>query len=796
MRRMLINAQSEELRVAIIQNGLLVDLDIERPDIEQKKSNIYKGRISSIEPSLNAVFVDYGSERHGFLPVKEIAKEYFNLSDDGQLRNIDIQKALRLGQEILIQVDKEERGTKGAALTTFISLAGSYLVLMPNNPRAGGISRRIEGDEREELRDRLNNLNIPEGMGIIIRTAGVTRNTEELQWDLAYLLRYWDAIKQAAELKKAPYLIHQESDVIIRAIRDNLRHDVTEIIIDEPTAFDRAKAYLEQIRPDFADRIKLYTESLPLFSYLQVERQIEMAYQREVHLPSGGSIFIDLTEALVSIDINSAKATRGGNIEETALHTNLEAAEEIARQLRIRDIGGLVVIDFIDMVNIKNQRDVENRLRDSLQMDRARIQIGRISRFGLLEMSRQRLRSSLNRSIHTTCPRCNGQGSVRSVESLAHSIVHLIQEQAVKMHNIEIQVQVPVDVASYILNENRLALSNIEKETNVEVIIIPNEHLESPNYSIKHVKIDPNSKSPASYKLVKFPKTDTVSASRESVTKTVIEPAINEFLAPTAKTGMTPQKPENTGLLKRIIGAVFGPSPDDHAPKKAEQPRAVTPPATERTSDNNNKRRPNNNQQNRRNNPRQHSRDRAQDNNNEQRDDDHRRDDSPREERQHRDERQPRDDQRRDGNRRNDRQQRDDRRPRRERSESHADNKAEDTFVPMQMDAPPAAPKETPAVIEQPVIAATPAPVVAPTPAPTPTPQVHLVTEPSPLEKDTVALQQVRGRGDQTQEEIQARVREQLKEIRSETTKTGHYKGLGADEAGLQQVKTKQDDKK
>ena len=797
MRRMLINAQSEELRVAIIQNGLLVDLDIERPDIEQKKSNIYKGRISSIEPSLNAVFVDYGSERHGFLPVKEIAKEYFNLSDDAHLRNIDIQKALRLGQEILVQVDKEERGTKGAALTTFISLAGSYLVLMPNNPRAGGISRRIEGDEREELRDRLNNLSIPEGMGIIIRTAGVTRNTEELQWDLAFLLRYWDAIKQAAELKKAPYLIHQESDVIIRAIRDNLRHDVTEIIIDEPTAFDRAKSYLEQIRPDFADRIKLYTESLPLFSYLQVERQIEMAYQREVHLPSGGSIFIDLTEALVSIDINSAKATRGGNIEETALHTNLEAAEEIARQLRIRDIGGLVVIDFIDMVNIKNQRDVENRLRDSLQMDRARIQIGRISRFGLLEMSRQRLRSSLNRSIHMTCPRCNGQGSVRSVESLAHSIVHLIQEQAVKMHNIEIQVQVPVDVASYILNENRLALSNLEKETNVEVIIIPNEHLESPNYSIRHVKLDPNSKSPASYKLVKFPKTDAVSTSRESVTKSVIEPAINEFLAPTSKTGMTPQKPESTGLFKRIIGAVFGPSPDDHAPKKAEQPRAATPApaATERATDHN-KRRPNNNQQGgRRNNPRQQqSRDHAQDND-EQRDDDNRRDDHPREERQHRDERQPRDDQRRDGNRRNDRPQRDDRRPRRD--DTRTEKKADDAFVPMQMGAP--TPKEAPAVIEQqPVVAAViPTPVVAPAaPTPTPAPQINLVTEPSPLEKESVALQQVRGRGDETQEEIQARVREQLKEIRSETTKTGNYKGLGADEAGLQQVKTKQDDKR
>lgn len=793
MRRMLISAKSQELRVAIVQNGLLVDLDIERPDIEQNKSNIYWGRISSIEPSLNAVFVDYGRERHGFLPVKEIAKEYFNLNDDNQLRHIDIQKALRIGQEILVQVDKEERGTKGAALTTFISLAGSYLVLMPNNPRAGGISRRIEGDEREELRERLNNLNIPEGMGIIIRTAGVTRNTEELQWDLAFLLRYWDAIKQATNLKKAPYLIHEESDVIIRAIRDNLRHDVAEIIIDDPTAFDRAKNYLEQVRPDFASRIKLYSESLPLFSYLQVERQIEMAYQREVHLPSGGSIFIDLTEALVSIDINSAKATRGGNIEETALHTNLEAAEEIARQLRIRDIGGLVVIDFIDMVNPKNQRDVENRLRDSLQMDRARIQIGRISRFGLLEMSRQRLRSSLNRSIHNTCPRCNGQGSVRSVESLAHSIVHLIQEQAVKMHNIEIQVQVPIDVASYILNENRATLSTIEKETNVQVIIIPNEHLESPNYSIKHVKIDPHSKSPASYKLVKLPKLDGVTSSKDISTKAFTEPAINEFLATTGiKPDIAPhkQKTAQSGLMKRILGAVFGAAPENNPPKKSEQPRSETPSSTEKpeqrhtkkpvstqpqrerrqSSNTSNSRSSSNNSQNQgqgRRHPhsRQQSREQLGHNDN----NPHNRRDEPSSQRRH-------DEPKHDHHRR----------------EEHQDNQhkreplQEETHI---------TPVNMPNPVEKPVVVQKQTPVTpaAPPVATTAPPAMHLVKEPSPLETATTTLTQVRSRGDHTQEEIQARIKEQLKEIRSETTAVVHYGGLGGNGEALQQVKTKQD---
>lgn len=603
MKRMLINAQSEELRVAIIKDGLLIDLDIERPEIEQKKSNIYKGKISSIEPSLNAVFVDYGSERHGFLPLKEISREYFNISEDENLKNIDLQKTLRLGQEVVVQIDKEERGTKGAALTTFITLAGSYLVLMPNNPRAGGISRRIEGDDRDHLRDLLNGLELPEGMGVIIRTAGVNRNVDELKWDLNFLLRYWDAIKQAATMKKGHYLIHQESDVIIRAIRDNLRQDTSEIIIDEPKAFERARNYVAQIRPDFVERIKLYEDTLPLFSQFQVERQIEMAYQREVHLPSGGSIVIDHTEALVAIDINSARATKGGNIEETACQTNLEAAEEISRQLRIRDIGGLVVIDFIDMMQNKNQREVENKLRESLELDRARIQIGRISRFGLLEMSRQRLRSSLASSIHVTCPRCDNQGTIRGVESLAHSIVHLVQEQAVKTNNIQIQVQVPIDVATYILNEQRDVIEAIQKETAAKILIVPNQYLESPQYQIKHVPTDQIHKVDSSYKLVKFPKADNNTTSNTKTTKRTVEPAINEFLSKTLPPA--PSAKSQTSLIKRIWDMMIGSSSDSaktttkKQPSRTTQSRSRTRPQhakTNNTNNNNNRRRRNPNQ--------------------------------------------------------------------------------------------------------------------------------------------------------------------------------------------------------
>ncbi len=558
---MLINAtQSDELRVAIIDDALLMDLDIERAGQKQKKSNIYKGRITSIEPSLGAVFVDYGSERHGFLPLKEISCEYF-LTDVENSKNIDIRKVLREGQELVIQIEREERGTKGAALTTFISLAGSYLVLMPNNPRAGGISRRIEGDERDYLKETIGKLDVPEGMGAIIRTAGVGKSLDELKWDLEVLLSYWEAIKQAAIAKPGPYLIHQESDVIIRAIRDYLRKDIEEIIVDEPNAHERARNYLSQIRLDFLSRLKLYNNPLPLFSCFQIEQQIEEAYQCEVSLPSGGSMVIDMTEALIAIDINSAKATKGGNIEETAYNTNLEAAEEIARQLRIRDIGGLIVIDFIDMTSSKHQRDVENRLRKALQFDRARIQIGRISRFGLLEMSRQRLRSSLNRDTQITCPRCLGHGSIRAVESMALSIIHLIQEYTSNAKDLTIQVQLPLDIATYLLNEKRDIIKNIEDHGQAEIIIIPNAHLESPHYQIKEIKSESNRVIP-SYRLAKIPKIEAAVKKTFNAKKTV-EPVINEFLSTHTPASRKP----HGGVIRRLWNIIFNSDDPTTAPK-------------------------------------------------------------------------------------------------------------------------------------------------------------------------------------------------------------------------------------
>jgi len=582
MKRMLINAtQPDEVRVAITDDALLIDLDIERPGIEQKKSNIYKGQITSIEPSLGAVFVDYGSERHGFLPLKEISQEYFFQYDGMNLENLDINKVLKVGQEIVIQVDKEERGTKGAALTTFISLAGSYLVLMPNNPRAGGISRRIEGDERDELRDAINQLTIPDGMGLIVRTAGVGRSKEELEWDLSVLLRYWDAIYQAAQIKPAPYLIHQESNVIIRAIRDYLRHDISEVIIDDPKAFEQTRNYINQVRPDFIDRVKLYSDHFPLFSRFQIERQIENAYQREVRLPAGGSIVIDHTEALVSVDINSARATKGGSIEETAYNTNLEAADEIARQLRIRDLGGLVVIDFIDMTLNKNQREVENRLRTALHQDRARIQIGRISRFGLLEMSRQRLRAPLAHTIHVTCPRCEGRGTVRGVESLGLSIIHLIQENAARTTNVTLQVQLPVEVATYLLNEKRNALKSIEDHSKITVVIVPNQHLQSPQYHLKEVR-DEHGKGVPSYRLTKIPKPEAVAPRKTALTKEAAEPAISEFLT-TAVSVQAPssRKAAGSGVIKRLWDMMFGEAePKKAARKPGRKPQARRPRTT------------------------------------------------------------------------------------------------------------------------------------------------------------------------------------------------------------------------
>lgn len=488
MKRMLINAtQKEELRVALVDGQRLFDLDIENPGFEQKKSNIYKGKITRVEPSLEAAFVDYGAERHGFLPLKEISRDYFPADYVFQGRP-NIKDIIQEGQEVIVQVSKEERGNKGAALTTFISLAGSYLVLMPNNPRAGGISRRIEGDERLELKEALDCLDVPDDVGLIVRTAGVGKSPEELQWDLKVLLHHWDAIKKAAESRPAPFLIHQESDVIVRAIRDYLRRDIGEILIDNKKVFEKAKNHIRLVRPDFINRVRLYEGEVPLFSHYQIESQIESAFQREVRLPSGGSIVIDVTEALTAIDINSSRSTRGGDIEETALNTNLEAADEIARQLRLRDLGGLIVIDFIDMTPVRHQREVENRIREATRQDRARIQFGRISRFGLLEMSRQRLSPSLSEASSHVCPRCQGTGKVRDNESIALSILRLLEEEAIKENTAQVHTIVPVEVASYLLNEKRKAISSIEKRHDVQVIVVPTESMETPHFSVYRLR--------------------------------------------------------------------------------------------------------------------------------------------------------------------------------------------------------------------------------------------------------------------------------------------------------------------
>jgi ribonuclease E len=488
MKRMLINAtQPEELRVALVDGQRLYDLDIESGAREQKKSNIYKGRITRVEPSLEAAFVDFGSDRHGFLPLKEVSREYFKKGAEGRA---NIKDALTEGQEVIVQVEKEERGNKGAALTTFISLAGRYLVLMPNNPRAGGISRRIEGEERNELREALNGLNAPVDMGLIVRTAGLGRSSDEMQGDLDYLMQLWAAIKEASLDRAAPFLIYQESNVIIRAIRDYLRQDIGEVLIDSVEAQEEALSFIRQVMPQYESKIKLYEDSVPLFNRFQIESQIETAFQRVVTLPSGGSIVIDPTEALVSIDINSARATKGADIEETALQTNLEAAEEIARQLRLRDIGGLVVIDFIDMTPPKNQRAVEDKVRESLEADRARVQIGRISRFGLLEMSRQRLRPSLGESSGIVCPRCNGQGLIRDVESLSLAILRLIEEEALKDRTAEVRAQVPIPVAAFLLNEKRNSITKIELRSRARIVILPNDHLETPHFEVQRLRDD------------------------------------------------------------------------------------------------------------------------------------------------------------------------------------------------------------------------------------------------------------------------------------------------------------------
>ena len=598
MKRMLINAtQQEELRVALVDGQRLYDLDIESPGHEQKKANIYKGKITRIEPSLEAAFVDYGAERHGFLPLKEIAREYFpsNYSSHGRP---NIKDVLREGQEVIVQVDKEERGNKGAALTTFISLAGSYLVLMPNNPRAGGISRRIEGDDRTELKEALGSLQLPDGMGLIVRTAGVGKSAEALQWDLAFRLKHWDAIKKAAEGRPAPFLIHQESNVIVRAFRDYLRPDIGEILIDNPKILDLAKEHISALgRPDFSSKIKLYSGEIPLFSHYQIESQIESAFQREVRLPSGGSIVIDTTEALTAIDINSARATRGGDIEETAFNTNLEAADEIARQLRLRDLGGLIVIDFIDMTPVRHQREVENRLRDSVRQDRARIQIGRISRFGLLEMSRQRLSPSLGESSHHVCPRCSGTGTIRDNESLSLSILRLIEEEALKENTKEVHAIVPVQIASYLLNEKRDAVNAIEKrQGGVRAIIVPHDGMQTPHYSVVRVRKG-EEKPTLSYLLPQRLETETQQLQDEQTIerKQPEQPALATFsmaempeetapsIAKAAPAAAKPAEIAQPGLVSRLFSAlksVFASEPavkaaDNVDDKKAEEEKST-----------------------------------------------------------------------------------------------------------------------------------------------------------------------------------------------------------------------------
>ncbi len=491
MKRMLFNAtQAEELRVAIVDGQKLIDLDIESAGKEQRKSNIYKGVITRVEPSLEAVFVDYGAERHGFLPFKEIAKQFMVNDDGAEFGRSKMATQLKAGSEVIVQVDKDERGNKGAALTTYISLAGRYLVLMPNNPRGGGVSRRIEGEDRNELREVMDQLQVPEGMSLIARTAGIGRSAEELQWDLNYLLQLWHAIENAAAEEKGACLIYLESSLVVRAIRDLFQPDIGEILVDTPAIYEQALSFMSTVMPANVNKVKHYRDDIPLFSRFQIEHQIESAYRRDVTLPSGGAIVIDHTEALVSVDVNSARATRGHDIEQTAFNTNCEAADEVARQLRLRDLGGLIVIDFIDMESAKNQREVENRLRDALRHDRARVQIGKISRFGLLELSRQRLQPSLEETTHSACPRCHGTGYIRDTASTALHVLRILQEEAMKENTAAIHAQVPVDVATYLLNEKRSEIFGIEARLKVNVLLIPNPNLATPNYHVERLRHD------------------------------------------------------------------------------------------------------------------------------------------------------------------------------------------------------------------------------------------------------------------------------------------------------------------
>jgi len=594
VKRMLFNAtQQEELRVAIVDGQKLVDLDIESASREQRKSNIYKGIITRIEPSLEAAFVDYGEERHGFLPFKEVSRSYFRPDIDvGRAR---IQDALKEGQELIVQVEKDERGTKGAALTTYLSLAGRHLVLMPNNPRGGGVSRRVEGDERNELRDTLDQLQLPEGMSVIARTAAIGRSLEELQWDLNYLLQLWQAIESASqEQSRKPFLIYLESSLVIRAIRDYFQPDIGEILIDTEEIFEQARTFMQTVMPGSVAKVKLYRDDVPLFSRFQIEHQIESAYARHVNLPAGGSLVIDHTEALVAIDVNSARATRGSDIEETALRTNLEAADEVGRQLRLRDLGGLIVVDFIDMESQRNQREVENRFREALRYDRARVQVGKISRFGLLELSRQRLRPSLEETAHINCPRCSGTGFIRGTESTALHVLRILQEEAMKENTGAVHAQVPVDVASFLLNEKRSEIRKLEARLKVNIVLVPNPHLDTPHYKVqrlKHDELNQMEHVPASYELVEQAE-EPKPVGEASEPKRERQEAVVKAITPAQPAPLPAARPERTeaaapqpaprpaaaaeesraGFLHRILGWF-------KVEKPADQPAAANEPS-------------------------------------------------------------------------------------------------------------------------------------------------------------------------------------------------------------------------
>jgi ribonuclease E len=608
---MLFNAtQQEELRVAIVDGQRLVDLDIESASREQRKSNIYKGIITRVEPSLEAAFVDYGEERHGFLPFKEVDKAYFKPGVDvGRAR---IQDALTEGQDLIVQVEKDERGTKGAALTTYISLAGRYLVLMPNNPRGGGVSRRVEGEDRNELRDTLDKLQVPEGMSVIARTAAISRSPEELQWDLNYLLQLWGAVEGASKTtqERKPFLIYLESSLVIRAIRDYFQPDIGEILIDTEEIYEQARTFMQTVMPANVGKVKLYRDDVPLFSRFQIEHQIESAYSRQVTLPSGGAIVIDHTEALVAVDVNSARATKGGDIEETALRTNLEAADEVARQLRLRDLGGLIVVDFIDMESQKNQREVENRFRDALRYDRARVQIGKISRFGLLELSRQRLQASLEETAHISCPRCSGTGFIRGTESTALHVLRILQEEAMKENTGAVHVQVPVDVASFLLNEKRSEIQKLEGRLKVNILLVPNPHLETPHYKVqrlRHDELNAMEHVPASYEMVEQPeepkpeeatgepKRERPEAAVKGIVPEQPAPIVPERpAAPAEPARATPVRAEvapqpQTSFMSRILGWFRVEKPEEpavpaanDASRTAREPRREQQPQRER----------------------------------------------------------------------------------------------------------------------------------------------------------------------------------------------------------------------